>query len=234
MWHTPVGDRHLVGSEAELIRSALGMLVDQVSTWAESGIEEPSERWTCGTQPFDLLTTTQQLAVLYDVARHLLEETPTTLPLTEVAESTVGEIFEQIRAGLEMEIDDQEQGEELDEPYARILSWRAQIRAAYRDTRTQDEWEELEAEGFTLPSYDDTDTERWHDLIERLTDRILWDRDYQMASLFLDSDPKKASQIKRLLGVNTDYFTAIAPEARQQEVNELLVRIKAITHIAPF
>jgi hypothetical protein len=232
MWHTPRGDRQLIGPEAELVRAGLAMLVDQVSTWAEMGIEDPAERVTWHTRPFDLLTTTQQLAVLYEVARHLLTATPTTLPLTEVTESTIAAIFDQIHAGIDLEID--EQGDDPDDPYADLLSWRAQIRAAYKASLSEHEWEELAAQGFELPAVDDPDIEQWRYLIERLADRILWDRDYEMASLLLDAAPEKADQMKQILGVNQSYFTEIAPEIRQQDVGQLLKKIKAITHLDPW
>ena len=232
MWHTPRGDRQLVGPEAELVRSGLAMLVDQVSTWAESGIEDPAERVTWHTRPFDLLTTTQQLAVLYEVARHLLTETPTTLPLTEVTESTIAAIFDQIHAGIDLEIDDE--GEDPDDPYAHLLSWRALILAAYEAGLSEDDRDELAAQGSELPSVDDPDVEEWRYLIERLADRILWDRDHEMASLLLDADPEKAGQMKQLLGVNQDYFTEIAPDIREHDAGQLLKKIKAITHLPPW
>lgn len=231
MWHTPVGDRHLIGPEAELVRSALGVLVDQVSTWAEQGIEDPAERCEFGNGPFDLLTTTQQLAVLYEVARHLLTETPKTLPLTEVTEAAVATIFDQILIGIGLEVEDQERGDDPDDHYASLMSWRAQTLAAYEATLSPHDREELSARGFSLPSPDDPDIEEWRYLIERLIDRILWDRDYEMASLLLDAAPEKADQLKQLLGVKRDYFTEIAPDIRKQDVGKLIDKIKAITHV---
>ena len=233
MWHTPNGTRHLVGQEAELVREALGMMVDHLSDFADGHLQDPLDRWPYGVELFDSLTWTQQLALLNQVARHLLTETPEPLPLTAVTESAVGAIFAHIQQQVEIELDDQRlDGDVLDE-FSDLPSWRERILAAYGETLSEDEREELAAEGFELPAADATELSEWESLIESLADRILWDRDYEMGALLLDAEPGKAALLKRHLGIEDDYYTELSPDVRERQVRPLLNQVKAITHAKP-
>jgi hypothetical protein len=62
----------------------------------------------------------------------------------------------------------------------------------------------------------------WHDLLEEIIDRVLWgDRDFQEAELFLDRDPRESRQLKQLMGIDEDYFSAIAPEPTDQQLKAI-------------
>jgi hypothetical protein len=92
----------------------------------------------------------------------------------------------------------------------------------------------LLAEGMSLPTLDELDGEDWVSLVERLSDCILWDRDHELVSLLLDLDPAKAGQAKQSLGVDENYFSAIAPDIRPHDVQLLLRKIRVFTDPTPF
>lgn len=52
----------------------------------------------------------------------------------------------------------------------------------------------------------------WAFEIECLADNILWDRDWELDDLMVDSSPEKAQVLKLHLGIDDDYFTSIAPD----------------------
>jgi hypothetical protein len=63
----------------------------------------------------------------------------------------------------------------------------------------------------------------WADVIDRLMDQVLWaDRDFEEEDLMLDVNPDLGSDLKSQLGIDDDYFTAVAPEPSADE----LVRVR--------
>jgi hypothetical protein len=235
MWHTSIGDRYLVGAEAELVRNSLAVLADQVADLLETERDTPSDGAARWATPLDPLPGTQQLALLYDVAHHLLNDTPVALPLTAVSESAIAAIFTQIRTGVELEIDDQLDpcdrnehfsGEDLPD----LPSWRELILAAHQETLAEDEREEWLARGDDCPTALDTDMDQWENLLETLMDRILWDRDYELEGHLVDADPEQAARTKLLLGIEDDHFSEPAPDVRDRDTRRLMAKIRAITH----
>jgi len=67
MRDTPEGARRLVGQEAELVREALGMMVDQLAEVADGRCRVSWDCCSYGIEMFDSLTWTQHLAVLDQV-----------------------------------------------------------------------------------------------------------------------------------------------------------------------
>lgn len=61
------------------------------------------------------------------------------------------------------------------------------------------------------------DLQQWDLLIEMLADRILWDRDFEMASLIVDEEPDVAQAYKQMLGIQRDYFAIAPPEVEEQD-----------------
>lgn len=89
MWRTQAGERILQGTEARLIRTALGVLVDQV----EEEIDGLRESLEFGAPIFDRLQDRQKLALLADVGHHLLCSTDAPPPLTATNESAVAVLY---------------------------------------------------------------------------------------------------------------------------------------------
>ena len=206
MWRTSEGDRTLEGPEAALVAAAVTGMVEQIR-------EESSaygDQWAYGVALFDELTWTQRLAILDQVATHLLTPTPKTLELTAVAEATVGALFQHVRVELDWEIDD------FPNPGTR---WRQMVLDAYEATQpdyvqVDDEPEESgEDYGWGTSSAECRDRSAWRDLVKSLTDQILWDRDYEMMADLADQPPDKAALLKSYLGIDDNYFAAAGPDA---------------------
>lgn len=237
MWNTPEGDRRLTGSEAELVRRALAIMIDQLSDNLRWGADD-DELWDSGVSMYDELTANQQLTVINQVAQHLLHETPDTLELTAVNEAAAYAIFATVISQVEIEIDmardpladDVEFDQECGYGPQWRTHWRRQIVEACRETIAPLDGPAPNAcEPFTLPEAECEDIAVWSELIERLADRILWDRDFEMGESFLDTDPTKAALMKQVLGIESDYYTAIAEEPSEEEAEALLESLRKLT-----
>jgi hypothetical protein len=66
-----------------------------------------------------------------------------------------------------------------------------------------------------------------------LADRILWDRDFEMAASFLDAPPEKSAAMKQMLGISTEYFSDVPNDVQPKDVAQMLSEIRKITHQKP-
>ena len=246
MWHTSRGDRTLLGAEAELVGHAVDALIDALITYIEDDslhAESSSVASECysGIRLFDDLTPSQRVALLHDVTEHLLTPTDAPLSLSAHAEAAVAAIFVEVRDQVAIEIDlfpDGSQSNQSDE--VADYTWRQLVLAAHECVfvSPQDvEDVDLDVEPFPddieLPDKDCTDIQQWEWIIESLTDAILWDRDYEMADSFLDVDPGVSQQRRRLLGIDDNYFTQVAPDPSGTEAIRLAERAQAIVRRKP-
>jgi hypothetical protein len=198
MWHTPDGDRTLFGAEATLVKAAITGIVESIKE-ESSGYGDQLEY--CITL-FDELPDSQRLMLLERVATYLLTDTPTTLDLTAVNEAAVGVIFEHARTEIDREVASGRSA---------ANKWRVIALAAYRECFADDD--EADDESEFVPSVADcVDLQKWWELLESLANRILWDRDYELADTFLDAPPVESRTLKQMLGVDADYFAAAAPD----------------------
>jgi hypothetical protein len=234
MWHTSLGDRTLRGDEAALVRMSIESMIDSLLIHVDEEIEneeiDADSRIDCasGIPIYDALTISQRIAVLHDVAKYLLTDTEKVLSLSAELEASVAAIFIEIRDQVAIEID-----------FPSIIrhhgpNWRKLVRAAYdsvfADSETGLHDEEV---GDDLPVPSERDICRWEYLVEALSDAILWDRDFEMADSFLDDDPGVSHTRRRLLGIDDDYFTSIAPDPRPDEVYSLVSRTREIVRAKP-
>ncbi len=245
MWHTSRGDRTLRGEEAALISNAIDSMIDALLIHVDDEIDDDEiddggAVCESGVAIYDQFTPSQRIGLLHDVAKHLLTETETTLPLSAALESAVAAIFVDIRDQVAIEIDflpNPSGDEREDKP-----TWRQRVLAAYAAIARvpegeddiwdeRDDWDGDESE--ELPSESCRDLRRWEYLVESLADAILWDRDYEMAESFLDVDPGVSHQRRRLLGIGDDYFTSVAPDPRPEEVFQLISRTRDIVRAKP-
>lgn len=241
-WQTPDGNRRLTGAEAELVRESLGMMVDYVSENIQHG-EGDDRLWDIGVTLFDELTPSQRALVIRQVTEHLLTETPDTLELTAVNEAAAYAIFQNIATQIEIEIDMAKDPlpEEI-EPEWRTY-WRQRVLNAYQDAFAEDDLlvdDIAQADGamaeddglddWSLPAPESTEISEWSDLVESLADRILWDRDFEMAGNFLDAPPEKAAELKQMLGIDHDYFVDVADDGSDDGISEVLDSVRRITH----
>jgi hypothetical protein len=204
MWWTPGGERTLMGAEAALFREALGVLVDMVRDDNE-GLTE------FAAPPFDNLQPNQKLAVLAGVGIALLQAKQPMPRLTAVCEATVGAVYEVIMLMVEMEIDQPAEGCESQ-------AWREMVLAAC--------WEQGIEE---LPDADCEDIGEWEVLVDSLADAVLWDEDWKDNEALLDVDPKASRAVKNLLGIDDDYYVAVAPDPTDEEINGICVTLRGLT-----
>jgi hypothetical protein len=233
MWHTSRGDRTLNGDEAVLVRAAIDAMVDALLIDLDDEFDETAGYWDSGIPLYNAFSPAQRIALLHDVAKHLLTETEHVLPLSAALEATVAAIFVDIRDSVAIEIDFLAPPRE-DLPL-RSPSWRQRVLAAYQailrlPSGDQPEWDPAAA---SLPSPTCNDVRVWESLVESLADAILWDRDFEMAESFLDVDPGVSHQRRQLLGIDEDYFIAIAPDPRPDEVQGLISRTREIVRAKP-
>jgi hypothetical protein len=204
MWWTPEGARILQGAEARLITDALGTLVDMVRDDHES-------LWQFGAPPFDNLQPNQKLALLAEVGRALLHEDQPMPKLAAVLEAAMGAVYETVRVMVDIEID--EPVENRESP-----SWRERVLAACRERGIE---ELLDAES--------EDLDEWDVLVSCLADGVLWDEDWKDNESLLDADPKASQAVKKLLGIDEDYYIAVPPDPIDEEMEGVWATLRNLT-----
>jgi hypothetical protein len=203
MWHTPDGDRTLLGAEAILVKASITGIVESIKDESSGYRGQAEYRITL----FDELPDSQRLMLLERVATYLLTDTPRTLDLTAVNEAAIGVIFEHARNEIDREVT---------RGHPPVTTWRSMALTAYRECFADED--EASNEGDFVPSrIDSTDREQWWELLESLANRILWDRDYELADTFLDAPPSESRTLKAMLGVDADYFATAAPDIVDDE-----------------
>ena len=220
-WHTPYGDRYLVGDEADLVRQSLAVMLDELTSCRETG-EEPIQY---GVTLFDELAWSQQLAILEQLAQHLLLETSETLELTGVVDASVSAVYQNISQQIEMEIELQGVS-----PRAYRCRWRQASLDALAGW--SEEEPSLEAEFSHLHS-ESVDISQWHGLVDLLADRVLWDRDFELVHEVIDAPPERAAALRAALGIESSYYTAIAPDPPDQKVDDLVDSLESLTRAKP-
>lgn len=234
MWHTSRGDRTLRGREARLVAQAVDTMVDALLMHVDDELHSDGAR-VCqsGIAVFDALTPSQRIGLLYDVTRHLLTDTDSTLALSATTEAAVAAIFIEVRDQVAIEIDlfpdglpEQTAWEQADP------SWRLLVLEACQDVFGC-KGADTEDSEFDLPDGNCKDMSQWEDLVDWLAEAVLWDRDFEMADTFLDVDPGISRQRRRLLGIEDDYFTQVAPDPRPEEALRLASMTRDIVRAQP-
>lgn len=215
MWNTQAGERLLQGAEARLIRMAFGVLVDQV----EMDIAAIGELHDFGVPIFDRLQGRQKLALLADVGHHLLCSTDPPPPLTATNESAVAVLYRVIEDWVGMEIENEGGSPEMpdEDPFV----WRRELLDAFRESIPDAD---------DLPTETSRDLEEWSLLIECLETRVLWDTDFLDEDLYADQAPETSQYLKEELGVPDEYFTAVAPDPTDGELDFARQRIRRTIH----
>jgi hypothetical protein len=204
MWWTPDGERILQGAEARLFRDALGMVVDMVRD-DEEGV------WQFGAPPFDNLRPNQKLAVLAQVGSALFREDQPVPRLTAFEEATVGAVYEMIGIMVELEID--QPAEDRESP-----SWRELVLAACRERKIEE-----------LPDSASTDFGEWELQVDCLANAVLWDEDWRDCESLLDVDPQASRGVKKLMGIDEDYYIAVPPDPTEEEMEGVWATLRGLT-----
>ena len=70
---------------------------------------------------------------------------------------------------------------------------------------------------YQLPAHDCEDFSEWEWMLEALENYVLWDADYAMDYLFMDLDAETSRRRRQKLGINDNYYAAIAPDPADAE-----------------
>ena len=216
MWHTSEGDRILEGAEAALFKAGVTSLVEQIKD------EANYESYHYSIELFASLTWSQRLAVIETLATHLLTETQCVPRLTAVNEAAIGSVFEHISFMIDMEI--------MNTPIQN--TWRLLLlnaaHEAYGELTCDDDPDATNAaENLGIPeSADCRKRDLWHALVHSTSDRILWDRDFEMMDEFLDEPPEKSALLRQIMGIDDEYFSTAAEDLNSlEDVGETLHRL---------
>jgi len=229
-WHTPNGDRCLFGEEAELVRDSIASMVQELASCRETD-EAP---WEYGVTLFDELTWQQQLAVLDLLATNLLCDTDRTLELSGVNEAAVAAVYQNVVQQIELEIE----LHDVSPPEFRSRWRQATLDAFYENEENDIMVRDAIIDGMEENSEFDLDVDsveidRWRHLVDMLADRVLWDRDFEMVEQVIDAPPEHAAALRAALGIESSYYTAIAPDPTEPEVDKLFNSLQQLTRSKP-
>ena len=180
------------------------------------------------------MTWQQQLAVLDLLAINLLQETSETLELSGVNEAAVAAVYQNIVQQIELEI-------ELHavSPTEFRCRWRQAALDAFRENEDDEvlSQETLSQDAEHTSAFDIEpdclEVDRWRWLVDVLADRVLWDRDFEMVNEMIDAPPERAAAMRAALGINPGYYTAIAPDPTDHQVDALFESLELLTRAKP-
>ncbi|MGE3317196.1 MAG: hypothetical protein AB7O26_18925 [Planctomycetaceae bacterium] len=206
-WKTEIGERILLGAESILIRNAMLTMVDLV----EDDFANGSVQWEFGVDLFDLLSPAARLAMLAQVGWALLRQTEVCPPLTAINEAAVAAIYAHLNQEIQFEIDSEG---ELPDP----TFWRRQVLTVFHELGDTEE----------LPTSNCVDVTEWDLLLEILSQRVLWDGDFNDADLYVDLPPEHAKIVMSHMTIDESYYTAVAPDPRDSDMPKVRSRLKEL------
>jgi len=223
--------------EAGLVRDVLAIMVDRISENVR--YDDEDLLFEFDVESFNRLTSTEQVTVVERLARYLLYETSDTPELTAINEAAVYAIFKTLAVEIEIEIDVEDETQPAVYGPEWKVYWRSRTLSAYHecfaDGLDEEHWEagEIESEWAVPRSAASQNLDQWVSMTEDLADRILWDRDFEMAESFLDLAPEKAAALKHAMGIESDYYISVADDLTPSDIQVALHRIRQITHQKP-
>ncbi len=206
MWPTTTGLRCLAGDEFELVRGAVGMMLDHLVAEGREG--DPQEVY--GIQWYDQWDWQQRIWLLERTALALLTDLAAPSPAA-IWEATVDAVFHEIRELVEMEV-------RHPDSIPASKTWRECVVDAFLSQQNR----EPEICGT------DTNLRAWHIVITQLADAILGVRLYLKAESFRDFDMAKTQQFLTQQGLPADFLEQIPP---LRTVNQTQISIDQIQSI---
>lgn len=220
-WHTELGDRCLTGPEARLVREIVDYMHHMIAS--ELDFAPDGDGIAYGIPVFDKLTPPQKLALLEQVLRQMLTATAKPPTLTAMNEGAIAAIYaavgEVILSELEMASDINET--ESVDPYY----WRKQLLDVAR-AGGSDPGE--------LPAATCNDESEWECLLDSISMRVLWDDDYMDTESVLDATPDSARRYRSKLGIDRDYFIAVAPDPKESDLPAIRERLRSLCRDAAY
>lgn len=214
-WHTEIGDRCLTGLEARLIREIVGYMDDIIA--GELEYDGDNNGLDYGIPVFDKLAPAQKLALLEEVLRQLLNPTEKIHELTAMNEGAIAAIYaavgQMVVSEIEMESDLEDMGLVDAQHWRKLL-----LDVVQADACPSSE----------LPAATCRDEGEWECLLDSIAMRVLWDDDYMDADALLDATPDSTRRYRRKLGIERDYFIAVAPDPKESEIPAIRERLRAL------
>lgn len=204
MWQTPLGTRKLEGAERRLFLNGISRMAEQLNDPDFDVIPEVLQH----------LHHLDRRHAFLSVAHHLFNDTQEPRLLAWNS-AVIDEVFDFLRAEVEMEIDSQQRFPDL-----------------YTFTRHLVREATLEVSGIKpreLPRVESMDVEEWRLLIIGLRIRILEGTTCLRYHEVADLPPQKAARKLKRWKVDEDYFSALPPTFTDTTKNALDAFSKDIT-----
>lgn len=215
MWLTTDGERFLRGAQGDMVRGAIGMMLDQLvaegreteeGTWNEvdaEGDHSFSIDW------FDRWDWRQRIWLLEQVTTGLLTASPAPQP-NAMLEATVDAIFRETYDLTVFEIAETDAGTET-------FSWRESVLEAVLSQGIK-----------TRIRMSSADPASWLELITRFADALFGPRSYLKAEAFRDGDIRQTVEFLQQRGLPTDYLEAIPPLRSVDQTQLSVDRIQSL------
>lgn len=206
MWQTLDGLRVLRGAEFDLVRGAIGMMVDHLV----AEYRDDAEAWHYGIELFDCWDAEQRIWLIEKVTLALLTR-KRELPAAAIWEATVDAIFCEIVDLIEIEITDPS-------PTQAERSWRRSVIEAF------------ECQNKRLPSIHvgDGSISNWRRVVSQIADAVLFATAYQKVEAFRDGDYEKLEQFLSQRGLPPEYVDRIPPLRSPAQTQASIDRIQKI------
>lgn len=222
-WHTSFGDRILEGVEAELYLTAMQVALDMIEMWAE---ESDEIYYPTGDRIFDGASIPQKTVLMHRCLQAMLDPNIPIPELTNVMEAAAYLPFAFLEDEIQYEIDcGKSESEFVEEAhfFRRLLlqAYEALILPRLLDPDVIAEWGPPDPLELTS-----TDLSQWKSVIDALSDRIFWDRDWQLTyhhPVLLDGLEERFSQ---LTGIEDEYITNRLPKVTPEEAEAAAFAIK--------
>ena len=196
MWNTERGKRVLENAEAKLFAdSILDMLY--TGLMEENAYDE--------VVVFANLTYPQKIVTLHQITQALFRPEVPAPELTAVLAGTVAAILRNVYTHIELEVSDAPDR----------TTYRSLVGQACREVVDE------EKEEFTLPADSCDDLDEWEFCVNCLRHSLLEDDDYLDDGIYVDLPPEKSEAFRIYMGVNPEYFQAIADDPAQTKMEAL-------------
>lgn len=217
MWRASTDDKFVLKEEfKDLLCTALEepiielkILAGEDPAFLKSVFNETEEdpEFVFGTitwhQPFERLANRDKIILFARTLRALTCPTTPAPELTQNNESAVYAMFEALEAAIEVEVDTAKEAQQDGfDPYI-IRRLAAAVERKY--CKYEDAADYID--------YTSKNLDGWHDMVDRLSDIILWDLDFienedgTALGNLADQDPAIAGMIKKQLGIDPDYYS---------------------------
>jgi len=228
-----------MGFEASLFASAVDTMIDALLLHVDVDWVEEDAVYQTGIRLFDSLSPSQRISLLHSATTYLLTETDPVSPSNALLDAAVAAVFIEVRDQVAIEVGLYSTLSTSFNSGPTRTQWRERVLKAYQEVLSREDqacdgaaWES-DSEEPTLPDEACIDMQQWECLIDELVDGILWDRDFEMADMFLDADPVQSKARRELLGIGEGYFSQIPADPPAYETMRLATLTRDLVRSRP-